>query len=243
MGKDLFALYDAIIKGVQSDEHIISASLGPRWGIALTETHTGIAMNTLGGSIAPMFPDGLSGLRLREAAEGIKSWNMVEATLALAAVNAFYNTSERVDALGLRTSAHYTEDIDFTGKTVCFIGHMRSAEQIRERAKKVYIIEREPSAGDYPDSACDFILPSCDIAIITGSSIINKTLPHLLRLCESTYTILTGPSVPLCPSLLDFGIDMLSGLAVTNREEMIVHTAEGRRGSPMHCGVGFTLSR
>lgn len=243
MGTNFFALYDAIIKGVQSNEHIVSASRGPLWGIAHTETHTGIAMNTPGRSIAPMFPGGLSGLKLSHAAEGIKSWNMDEATLALAAVNAFYNTAERVDALGVNTSAHYTDCIDFTGKTVCFIGHMRSAEKIRERAKKVYIIEREPKPGDYPDSACDFILPACDVAIITGSSIINKTLPHLLELCENAYTVLAGPSVPLCGELLDYGIDMLSGFAVTDREEMSAHTAEGRRGSPMYCGVGFTLSR
>ena len=243
MGKDFFALYDAIIKIVNSDEHVVSASLGARWGIAHTETHTGIAMNTVGNSIAPMFPDGIPGLSLREAAEGIKSWNMAEATLALAAVNAYFNTAERVDALGVNTSAHYTDCIDFAGKTACFIGHMRSAELIRERAKKVYIIEREPGKGDYPDSACDFILPSCDIAIITGSSLINKTLPHLLELCENAYTVLAGPSVPLCGELLDYGIDMLSGLAVTDREKMSEHTAEGRRGSPMYCGVSFTLSR
>ena len=243
MGKDFFALYDTIIKRVNSDERIISASLGARWGIAHTGTHTGIAMSTPGDSIAPMFPGGLTGLTLSEAAEGIKSWNMGEAALALAAVNAYYNTVERVDALGVNTRAHYTDSIDFSGKTVCFIGHMRSAEKIRERAKKVYIIEREPKDGDYPDSACDFILPSCDIAIITGSSIINKTLPHLLELCENAYTVLTGPSVPLCCELLDHGIDMLSGFAVTDREEISAHAAEGRRGSPMHCGVGFTLSR
>lgn len=243
MGKDFFALYDTIISGVQSGEHVVSASTGALWGIAHTETHTGIAMNTIGNSIPPMFPDGLTGLTLREAAEGIKSWNMAEATLALAAVNAYYNTYERVDALGVNTRAHYTDSIDFSGKTVCFIGHMRGAERARERAKKVYIIEREPKPGDYPDSACDFILPSCDIAIITGSSIINKTLPHLLRLCENAYTVLTGPSVPLCPSLLDYGIDMLSGFAVTDRAEMRVHAAEGRHGSPMYCGVGFMLSK
>lgn len=241
MGKDFFALYDTIIKRVNSDEPIVSASLGARWGIAHTGTHTGIAMNTAGNSIAPMFPRGISGLSLREAAEGIKSWNMTEATLALAAVNAYYNTYERVDALGVNTKAHYTDSIDFSGKTVCFIGHMRGAEKVRERAKKVYIIEREPKDGDYPDSACDFILPSCDIAVITGSSIINKTLPHLLELCENAYTVLAGPSVPLCVELLDYGIDMLAGLAVTDREEMSAHATEGRRGSPMYCGVSFTL--
>lgn len=241
MGKDFFALYDTIIKRVNSDEPIVSASLGARWGIAHTGTHTGIAMNTPGNSIAPMFPRGISGLSLREAAEGIKSWNMTEATLALAAVNAYYNTYERVDALGVNTSAHYTDSIDFSGKTVCFIGHMRGAEKVRERAKRVYIIERETKDGDYPDSACDFILPSCDIAVITGSSIINKTLPHLLELCENAYTVLAGPSVPLCVELLDYGIDMLSGLAVTDGEKMSAHAAEGRRGSPMYCGVSFTL--
>jgi len=105
----------------------------------------------------------------------------------------------------------------------------------------VYIIERVPKAGDYPDAACDWILPRCDLVIITGSSLINKTLPHLLSLCEDATTILTGPSVPMCPALLDFGIDRLAGMVVTDRQAMAEHVRLGRHGSPYGCGQAFLI--
>lgn len=239
-----FSIYDKIISGIDCEDCIISAFRGERWGIVHTEGRTGIAMNTVGSSIAPIYPNSLTGLTLSQAASGIKSWNFEEATLALAAANAFYNTPENIDKLGLRSSssAHYTDYVDFRGKSVCMVGHMRSAEELRRIAKEVYIIEREPKPGDYPDSACDYLLPRCDIAVITGSSIINKTLPHLLDLSQNAYTILTGPSVPLCPSLLDCGIDMLAGLALTDRAAIHNHVCEGRHGSPAYCGEGFILS-
>ena len=77
--------------------------------------------------------------------------------------------------------------------------------------------------------------------IITGSSLINKTLPHLLSLCRGAYTILTGPSVPLCPALLEQGIDRIAGMVVTDPEGMKNSVLTGQRGSPYRYGKPFLL--
>ena len=53
-------------------------------------------------------------------------------------------------------------------------------------ASEVYIIERRPKPGDYPDSACEYLLPDCDIVIMTASAAINKTLPRLLELSKNS---------------------------------------------------------
>ena len=82
-----------------------------------------------------------------------------------------------------------------------------------------------------------------DLVIITGSSLVNKTLPRLLALCEKAFTILTGPSVPLCPALLDYGIDRISGLIVTDREGLRRRVETGEHGSPFVHGQPFTLCR
>ena len=87
------------------------------------------------------------------------------------------------------------------------------------------------------------LLPQCDLVLITGSSIVNKTLPHLLELCENAYTILTGPSVPLCPDLLDLGIDRLAGMAVTDRPGINQHVMSGAMASPYAYGQSFLLKR
>lgn len=244
MKKNYFALYDALIDGVESRETVKGAVPGERWALVETEKTSGMAMFTGGHSIAPMYGR-FEGFTLREAAEAVKSWNLEEASLGLAAANAFYNTPERLDALGARVSmdVFYTDGIDLRGRTVGVIGHMNGPRGLREQAKAVYTLERAPQEGDYPDSACDWILPRCDLVLITGSSLVNKTLPHLLELCEGASVILTGPSVPLCPALLDCGIDRIAGMAIADRAALRERVESGRRGSPYGEGIPFLLKK
>jgi len=215
MKRDFFALYEALAAGV-----------------------TGEAPITL-------YPEGLLGLPLCEAAKAAASWNLEEAAFGLAAANAFYNTPARMEELGsyLPFEKYYTEGIDLRGRTVGIVGHMHGPPGLRDLAKAVYVLERDPQEGDYPDAACDWILPRCDLVLITGSSLINKTLPHLLELCGNAVTILTGPSVPMCPALLELGIDRLAGLVVTDRPGMAEHVRAGRRGNPYGFGKSFLLEK
>ena len=245
MDYDTRALYDVLIDGVDSDTRIERALFAERWAMAATEGSLGLAMATPGNSIPPLFPAGLKGLPLRRAAEAVASWNLREASLGLAAANAFYNTPERVAALGAAVSPeiYSTVGLDLHGLTVGIIGHMHGPDGLREQAKAVYVLERVPQPGDYPDAACDWLLPRCDLVLITGSSLVNKTLPHLLRLCPQAITILTGPSVPLCPALLDYGVDRIAGMAVTDRAAMAAHVTENRRGSPYVFSQSFLLMK
>lgn len=240
---DFFSLYDTILRSLPAGGRVTETCAGPCWAMATQGRRSAIAMFTPGSSVAPMFPQGLAGLEIAEAAKGIKSWNMEEASLALAVVNAALNTEDRVALLRAEDSMdrYYTEGLSFSGKTVGLIGHLHGPPELRAQAKEVYVLERSPQEGDYPDSACDYLLPRCDIVIITGSSITNKTLPHLLSLCENAYTILTGPSVPLCPGLLEHGIDRLAGLVVTDAEGMRNSVLCGQRGSPYGYGKPFLL--
>ena len=133
--------------------------------------------------------------------------------------------------------------IDLHGLTVGIVGHMRGPAGLHAQAKAVYTLEREPREGDYPDSACDYLLPRCDLVLITGSALVNKTLPHLLELCEKATVILTGPSVPLCPALLDLGIDRIAGMAITDRAVLRERVEKGQRGSPYGEGSPFLLKK
>ena len=222
MDKSFFSLYDALLSDVDESLAVNAALSGEQWCLTATEAGMGIAMHTPGSSRPPMFPAGLEGLPLKTAAGALLSWNMEEA---------------------LPKGGHYGDGLDFAGLTVGIVGHMHGPAGLREQAKAVYVLERSPKPGDYPDTACDYILPKCDLVIITGSSLINKSLPHLLELCSKAYTILTGPSVPLCPALLDMGIDRLAGLVVTEREAMARHVRDSVPGSPHHLGRPFLLSR
>lgn len=240
---DYRELYAALAAGVPAGERVAAAAQGARWALGETERGSGLAMFTAGRSREPMFPAGLAGLEAREAAKAAASWNLEEAGQALAAVNAACNSFARAEALGARVGGHYADGLELRGRTVALIGHMNGPAGMREQAKAVHVLERAPQEGDFPDAACDWILPECDLVIITGSSLVNKTLPHLLSLCRDAYTILTGPSVPLCPALLDFGIDRISGLIVTDRVGLRRRVESGERGSPFVHGEPFTLVR
>ena len=124
-------------------------------------------------------------------------------------------------------------------------GELAGAELVPELAdaRQVDPLERAPQEGDYPDSACDLLLPRCELVLITGSSLVNKTLPHLLELSEQAIVILTGPSVPLCPALLDCGIDRIAGMAIADRAALRARVESGRRGSPYGEGIPFLLKK
>ena len=242
----MWELYDALLAGLPRKGDVTRTVAGERWTAAETDLGgSGCAMTTEGGTIPPGFPNGVEGMRIKVAASAVKSWNFAEAGLGLAAMNAWYNTPERVAELGCEVpyDNYCTRGLDFAGRTVGLIGHLRMPPGTLDAAGRVYILEKHPQPGDYPDSACEFLLPECDIVLITGSSLVNKTLPRLLELCRDAYVILTGPSVPLCPALLDFGIDRLAGLAITDRAGLRRHAAECLEGPPYPYGRTFLLGR
>lgn len=244
--KDFFSLYDTLIDGIPDNcEAVTDTAKCRNWTLVESEAASGIAMTTVGDSIPKLFPDGIKGISLKCAAGAAKSWNLSEASFGHAAINAWYNTKPRLDAGGywLPFENHYTWDIDFSGKSVGIIGHMHITDEMHRAADRVFVLERSPGPGDYPDSACDYILPQCDIIIITGSSLVNKTLPHLLEINPGAYTILTGGTVPMCPALLDYGIDMLAGLVITQREEIRSRIDLNDIHSPYGFGLPFVIKK
>lgn len=90
--------------------------------------------------------------------------------------------------------------MDIEGKTVALIGHLKLGDEALKGAKEVYIIERDPRDGDLPDSACEYILPECDVSIITGSAAVNKTMPRCLSYLETQRPSSSARPSPCVPS-------------------------------------------
>ncbi len=238
--------YDILLRGVGDTATVTRIVRGVAWTAAvLSDGRTGVAMHTQGESI-PRMTETLVGLSAAEAARAALSWNFEEAGEGMAVINAWYNSADRIDELGCTYTDSALQGVELAGKTVCFIGHLIHHSGLTEKlvapAARVWIIEREPRPGDYPDSACEYLLPQCDVAVITGSAAVNKTMPRLLELAEGKEIILTGPTVTLCPELLELGIARLNGQAITDPEPMLRAIAEKR------CSVNafsrhFTLDR
>lgn len=238
----MWEVYDTLLAHLPGEGVVETLCASSLWTMAAWEDHLGLAMTTFGDTRPPLLSQEQP-LRVRQAAEAVKSWNLPEASAGMAVINGCYNTPARLEALRCAEpfENYCTRGLDITGKTIGVIGHLGMPKDILRLAGEVYILERNPRPGDYPDSACEYLLPKCDVVLITGSAFVNKTLPRLLELSRRAYTIVTGPSVPMCPELLGLGIQRLAGLVVTDRAGATVHVEQGRSGNPYPFGTPFLL--
>ena len=242
---DFFALYDLLIEGIHTDAVVTNTLMGECWTAVETAGHFGMAMTTPVDTAPRMLGGDYTGMQMKELAAAAKSRNLEEAGFGMAAVNAFYNTPEKLEQLGAYEpfDNYCTDGVDLKDKRIGVIGHLNMPSSVYEQAKEVLILERNPRPGDYPDSACDFLLPACDVVIMTASTLVNKTLPHLLDLCQNAYTILAGPSCPMCPGLLELGIDRIAGLVITDVKGMKDKILREIPGPPYPMGKPFLLTR
>lgn len=94
------------------------------------------------------------------------------------------------------------------------------ADQFTRNDAKVYIFDKglTVSGGDGAKQVMDMsqqaeILPTCDLMIISGSTLINGTIDHLLELCQNSREIvLVGASAPmLTDAFKHTGVTALAG--------------------------------
>ena len=243
--KPFFELYDILIDGVDTDAAVTGTLMGTCWTAVEADGHFGMAMTTPVATAPRMLSGSYAGMPLRGMAPAAKSWDLEEAGFGMAAINAFYNTPARLAQLDAYEpfDDYCTRGLDLRGRKIGIVGHLNMPDFVKEQADKIWILERDPRPGDYPDSACDFILPQCDVVIITASTLVNKTLPHLLDLCQDAYTILAGPSCPMCPGLLELGIDRVAGLVITDVAGMKDKIIREIPGPPYPMGRPFLLTK
>ena len=74
-----------------------------------------------------------------------------------------------------------------------------------------------------PEEAAGDVLPQCRVVIISATTLLNRTLDHLLDFCRNARELaIQGPSTPLLPeAFLDRGVTLLSGVRVVNPERAL----------------------
>lgn len=239
----MWELYDELLSEISENQTVTKVIEGPVWTAVETDSgNVGIAMTTARECVDRCVGS-YEGLPLHKAAELVKSWNLREASVGMAAINAFLNTPERLELFDLRQKqdGHSTFGMDVAGRNVVMIGALRSKTELESRGAHVTVLEREEKPGTLPDSAAEFVIPGCDILVITASALINKTLPRLLELGRTSTIVLTGPSAPMSKKLLSFGISRVTGMTVTDTAAMMRHVADGTQGQPYSMGERFCI--
>lgn len=197
----MWNIYDKLIQTVPEHLTVDRITQGDTWTFVASGNRRGIAITVNEqGKPLPSFAD-YRGASLRELSALCKSWDFAEASVGTAALNAYFNIREDIQKIGATKTDGGFDDYKkiAAGKKVAIIGHFFHLERFLTESE-VYVLERNPEPGDYPDPACEYILPEMDFTFITGSAFINKTLPRLLQL--SRYGVVLGPSTPMSPLLL-----------------------------------------
>ncbi len=220
---ETWALYKDLIFGIPEDIGVKDMALGRHWVFIEAESGCGMALACSGGSGNFELGGKAVYMTLRDLACQCTSWNFMEASVGVAALNAWYSTPEHAAQVGMRIEQKGTNDgFDLysrlcAGKDVTVVGHFPLIERMANECN-LTVLERDPHGSDVPDPACEYLLPSQDFTFMTGITLTNKTMPRLLELSRGGSTVLVGPSVVPAPVLYDYGVDCMAGSIIDDPE-------------------------
>jgi len=170
--------------------------------------------------------------------------NLVKASIGISVINAILQKDlkgyKKIDAL---------KEIEIKCEdTVGVIGYFKPVlDEKKQFAKKIYVFERNITDEKLllPDWAEDMYLPLCDVVIITGTTLVNKTIDHILSLSKNAREVLLmGPTTPLCREIFKkHGVTMLAGIKVLNPLKILDIAGEGGGGLNLKSNVEQLCAR
>lgn len=166
----------------------------------------------------------LSGRGAYQVGEMVLSTDILESAVGLATINSIVNKDAESNTSPVMEALNIGKNDE-----VCMVGYFKPlADPVREKCKKLYILERRPSDEEFvhSDWACNILLPNCNLVIISGSTIINKTIDHLLELASGKVAII-GPSTSLSHIFKDYGVSFLFGSKVLDSDKVLRIVSEG----------------
>lgn len=198
-----------------------TAVLTRNCGLAATPHELGYHQNK-----APVSDAGyLLEKEVSELAQMAQSPNLSEAAIGMATINSLLDIDERccVDVNGADLLVDKGR-----GKEIVLIGHFPFVPKLRQAAKCLWVIERQPVEGDVDETEAENIVPRADVVGITGSAFVNHTIEHLLTLCNSdAYIVILGATTPFSPVLFDYGVNAISGTKVVESELVLRYVSQG----------------
>jgi len=173
----------------------------------------------------------LAGRSALALAARLRSWEPLEASLGLAALNSL------IEPTGVPGKV-FEEILRIApGKTVTVIGRFPFNEQVAAVAGEAYFLEMEPERGELPPAAAEEVIPRSDVSVISATALINKTLPRLLELARGRTAIVLGPSTPLNGVLFEHGAAMLAGTRVTDADGLVRSIMQGAKSFNRLAGI------
>ena len=169
----------------------------------------------------------LQGKPAAKVLEMLDATDPIESAVAIATSNALSNTRTHEMRNGdiLENVPLFPED------RVGMVGYFAPViPELKKRTGRLDIFEKQDRGpGTLPADAAMDILPKCQVAVITSTSIINNTVDGLLEACGNCRdVIMLGASTPLMPQVFAHTpVTVLSGIIVTQPENILQIVSEG----------------
>jgi len=148
-----------------------------------------------------------------------------EAAIGMAVINSLLNVDE-TGCVELNAADLLIEK--GRGVNVALVGHFPFVRRLRQAARELWVIERQPQPGDFAEEQAETLIPAADVVGITGTAFTNHTIEQLLALCsKKAYVMVIGGTAPLSPVLFSYGVDAISGARVTDPQAVLRSVSQG----------------
>jgi uncharacterized protein (DUF4213/DUF364 family) len=210
----------------------VDVRVGPFWTVVQTTVGAGIA-STMAGEARPHegVPVRRAGtlhrMETRELVELVRSDSITEKAVGLATINALLGVPR----------GRVTEEKALTllerkcrDRRAAMIGRFPFAERLRQSCGELWVFERDHRLGPRDHSAEELptLLPQAEVVAVTATAVLNNTIDTIMpHIAPGSWTMMLGPSTPMCPALLGCGFDVLCGTVVDDVEAVLAAASQG----------------
>jgi uncharacterized protein (DUF4213/DUF364 family) len=220
---------EQLVDSLTTDQPVTAAVIGSHL-IAVMSRRLGLASNLhspgcQGPDVLPDTVGSLVGKNGRELARQVLLDEWLQAGIGMAALNSLldldYESLVEINAKQIIADRA-------NGKDLVVVGHFPFVEELRAKVRNLWIMEKEPRAGDLSEEEGYQALARADVVAVTGTSLINHTFDRILASCQpGSFKIMLGPSTPLSPILLEFGLDVIGGALVEDEATVLTMVEKG----------------
>jgi len=210
----------------ERDYKVKNVTVGLNWTCVLSK-NLGMAMTyKIGREVKDA--SRLEEMTTSQLANYLKSWNLLESSIGLAAINSVVDPpgNAKRGISGLEIGAEVGK-----GKKVVMIGKFPDLEKFKKQAREFIVLELDPNLinpeeGILPSTASESVIEDADVLVITATTIINKSVDRLVELGKKAFKILVGPSTPMIKDLLEY-FDVLAGVRINDPYAVMKRISQG----------------
>ncbi|MBN1296530.1 hypothetical protein JXA80_07095 [bacterium] len=214
-------LFETLTRESIGSRRVIRAMLGVFSVVVETEERTGLAScfrDPCGNYLNDFKGVGeLHRISTDTLMRGYETGNLLQKSLAVSALNA-----SLPDPQADYIERHGQDIIETMGTDahVAVVGQFPFVTGLSRRVRKLTVIHEEPHEGKKGIERARVVFPEADIIVITSSAFINGSIDTLLDLASHAWVMLLGATTPMHPLLFNYGVDVLSGIEVVDRQHV-----------------------